>query len=688
MRARSRRDRPRALLSARSGGSRALPRVRAAADGRWAPVPARARRPSSSDAGSTVEVNRISAGTGACLFNSFNFDFRRLRRFARDDVRFVHRVDGPIATYRGFDDGTDARIAEINRELADATIVQSRYSRDAHLALGIELVDPRLISNAADPSIFHPPAEREPLAGRRVRVIATSWSDNPNKGAEVIAWLDRHLDHDRYELTFAGRTRRDVRARSCPRTDRVGAARRRAAAQRRLSGAEPERPLLERAARGARERAPGRLPRERRASGARRRRRRAVRRARGGRRSARPPRLRARRAPCRDPRGTARGGCRSLSRGASRVTRRVALARHRSRAAIVRREDARVAESLTSLRRRRANDAGPWTRTRDISKRPRDVSGTTSVPPRWARFATEQSVFLTSHFEALQPRWLQSTHRLATAYLHGRPGTPGYPEFDRAYDALRSAPERFARIQVTHEEMRELVLEAGVEPSAVHVIAIGIDIEQFPLVTPEYRAAARAALDLPGRRLRGRLVPEGRRRLGRGSRAEAREGAGRPRCRPRASRGGDLRAARASYGAGPWLRPQRARAARDRVSAHRGAESQRVGHARTTPSTRTSSPPVRREGRRACSSRWPRASRSSRRASGRHRASCATGRTGFSSTSTTSRRSRPRFCASTTTPACASRSVRPDARPPSSTRTNASIPSWAALLEGFVERHA
>ncbi len=156
--------------------------------------------------GLTVEVNRISAGTGACLFNSFNFDFRRLRRFARDDVRFVHRVDGPIATYRGFDDGTDARIAEINQELAGATIVQSQYSRDAHLALGIELVDPRLISNAADPSIFHAPAEREPLAGRRARVIATSWSDNPNKGAEIIAWLDRHLDHDRYELTFAGRT--------------------------------------------------------------------------------------------------------------------------------------------------------------------------------------------------------------------------------------------------------------------------------------------------------------------------------------------------------------------------------------------------------------------------------------------------------------------------------------------------
>ena len=161
--------------------------------------------------GLTVELNRISRGTSVCLFNSFNFDFRRLRRFARSDVRFVHRVDGPIATYRGFDDGTDARIAEINRALADASIVQSHYSLDAHTALGIDLVEPRLIGNAVDHAIFHPPAEREPRVGRRVRVIATSWSNNPNKGSDIIAWLDANLDHDRYELRFAGQTGETLR---------------------------------------------------------------------------------------------------------------------------------------------------------------------------------------------------------------------------------------------------------------------------------------------------------------------------------------------------------------------------------------------------------------------------------------------------------------------------------------------
>jgi glycosyltransferase involved in cell wall biosynthesis len=81
--------------------------------------------------------------------------------------------------------------------------------------------------------------------------------------------------------------------------------------------------------------------------------------------------------------------------------------------------------------------------------------------------------------------------------LHGRPGTPGYPEFDRAFAALRARPERFSRIQVTHAEMRDLVLEAGVEPASVHLIRIGIDLENFPVVTAASRSAARARFALP-----------------------------------------------------------------------------------------------------------------------------------------------------------------------------------------------
>jgi len=157
------------------------------------------------DRGLVVEANRISRGTPACLYNSFNFDFDRLKRFAGSGARMVHRVDGPIGVYRGFDDGTDRRIVAVNRELADATIVQSQYSLDKHREVGLELRDPVVIPNAVDPAIFHPSAARDPLAGRRVRVIASSWSDNPRKGADVLGWIDRHLDLDSYEVTFAGR---------------------------------------------------------------------------------------------------------------------------------------------------------------------------------------------------------------------------------------------------------------------------------------------------------------------------------------------------------------------------------------------------------------------------------------------------------------------------------------------------
>lgn len=156
--------------------------------------------------GLRVEHGRVSGGTRACLFNSFNFEFARLRRFARDDCRMVHRVDGPIGAYRGFDDGTDARIAAVNAELADATVLQSDFSLAKHRELGIALREPVVVRNTVDPSIFHPPDAREPLDARPLRVIASSWSQNPRKGSELLAWLDREVDPKRVAITFVGQT--------------------------------------------------------------------------------------------------------------------------------------------------------------------------------------------------------------------------------------------------------------------------------------------------------------------------------------------------------------------------------------------------------------------------------------------------------------------------------------------------
>jgi glycosyltransferase involved in cell wall biosynthesis len=99
------------------------------------------------------------------------------------------------------------------------------------------------------------------------------------------------------------------------------------------------------------------------------------------------------------------------------------------------------------------------------------------------RVLRQQAVFQHNHFNVLHPRWLESSHRLGLSYFHGRPGTPGYPEFDRAYEALEQNAGRIDRVQVTHE-MRELVVDAGVLEERVFKIPIGIDLENFPLGSP------------------------------------------------------------------------------------------------------------------------------------------------------------------------------------------------------------
>ena len=118
----------------------------------------------------------------------------------------VHRLDGPIDVYRGATEGHDSRIHALNLELADASIFQSHYSLERHRQLGLEFRAPVVIPNAVDPAIFH--ARGRPSApGGKVRLIASSWSDNPRKGGPTFEWLDAHLDWERYSMTFVGRTR-------------------------------------------------------------------------------------------------------------------------------------------------------------------------------------------------------------------------------------------------------------------------------------------------------------------------------------------------------------------------------------------------------------------------------------------------------------------------------------------------
>jgi len=156
--------------------------------------------------GLRIENNTISHTTRACLFNSFNFSEKRLQRTRRDSILYAHRVDGPIDVYRGWDGGVDRGIHAVNREIAHKTIFQSRYSLEKHLELGMEFENPVVIMNAADPQIFHPRGKSDFSRDRKIRLIATSWSHNINKGALLYQWMDEHLDWERFDFTFVGQS--------------------------------------------------------------------------------------------------------------------------------------------------------------------------------------------------------------------------------------------------------------------------------------------------------------------------------------------------------------------------------------------------------------------------------------------------------------------------------------------------
>jgi glycosyltransferase involved in cell wall biosynthesis len=116
---------------------------------------------------------------------------------------------------------------------------------------------------------------------------------------------------------------------------------------------------------------------------------------------------------------------------------------------------------------------------------------------RWAKGVANQSIFHESQFTLLLEDVEPRGNRIGFAYFHGRPGTPGMPEFDACYEALRRRHAEIDRVQVTHAAMEELVLEAGVSAEKVHRIPIGIDAGAFRLRTPETRLSARRELDLP-----------------------------------------------------------------------------------------------------------------------------------------------------------------------------------------------
>ena len=150
-------------------------------------------------------IRNSGVGADAHVVQSIWFDQDQFRRERELGSVVIHRIDGPIQLYRGSDGRSDDLCYQINRELADVTVMQSGWSMGKTYDLGYRPVRPVLMWNSCDPTIFNREGRSPFERNRKIRLISTSWSDNPRKGRATYEWMDEHLDWRRYEYTFVGR---------------------------------------------------------------------------------------------------------------------------------------------------------------------------------------------------------------------------------------------------------------------------------------------------------------------------------------------------------------------------------------------------------------------------------------------------------------------------------------------------
>jgi glycosyltransferase involved in cell wall biosynthesis len=156
--------------------------------------------------GIRIVENTISDAIDVYLLNSIHFDISAFERAStRRPLKVVQRIDGPISLARGADRERDEECFRVNQRFASATILQSAWTHERIVEMGYKPVNPVQITNAVDPDIFGP-GEFTMAESGKVRLISTSWSDNPRKGGTIYKWLDQNLDWGRFEYSFVGRS--------------------------------------------------------------------------------------------------------------------------------------------------------------------------------------------------------------------------------------------------------------------------------------------------------------------------------------------------------------------------------------------------------------------------------------------------------------------------------------------------
>jgi len=162
--------------------------------------------------GVNVVVNKMNRGVDVHICNSAWFDTKLFEKKNKEfRIRMIHRIDGPVTLYRGEGREEDDRIFAMNRTFATTTVFQSAFCYRESVRLGYDPVNPVIISNAGDSTLFYPSSQSTRITNRKIRIISSAWSDNPRKGGPFYQWLDTNMDWERYEYTFVGRIKQKLK---------------------------------------------------------------------------------------------------------------------------------------------------------------------------------------------------------------------------------------------------------------------------------------------------------------------------------------------------------------------------------------------------------------------------------------------------------------------------------------------
>jgi len=105
----------------------------------------------------------------------------------------------------------------------------------------------------------------------------------------------------------------------------------------------------------------------------------------------------------------------------------------------------------------------------------------------------QQSVFYTSRYHILN-HWKPQSHRIAFPYFHGKPESSD--GFRKMFNTIKAKNKEIWRIQVSHSEMKEIILETGINSDKVFCIPIGINENYFTRSTSDQKLIVRKKLNI------------------------------------------------------------------------------------------------------------------------------------------------------------------------------------------------